>query len=263
MDDETDSGGVETNLEEWFRGIDEGAFVMSEDEPSLEEALEGDEAKQWISAMREEITQIEKVHTYDIVEAPPDANIVPCRWVFRRKRDGEGKVIRHKARLVAKGFKQQFRVDYHETFVPTVRPATLRLLLAIAAQKGSVVVQADAKNAYLHGTLEPNEIIYMDLPPQYSLFHQIPTNLNKKPLACRLWRPLYGSKQGANRFRKFLVDVMMKLGFKVCNADEAVFYKFNSDGSYIIVPTATDDFTIITDSNKSANDFQDQLEKDL
>jgi hypothetical protein len=78
------------------------------------------------------------------------------------------------------------------------------LLLAIAAQKGSVVVQADAKNAYLHGTLEPNKIIYMDLPPKLSLFHEIPTNLKNKSLVCRLWRPLYGSKQGANQFRKFL-----------------------------------------------------------
>ena len=92
-----DSGGVETNLDEWFGGIAEDALAMSEDEPSLEEAMEGDEAKQWVTAMREEIAQIEKVHTYDIVEPPPDANVVPCRWVFRRKCDGEGKVVRHKA----------------------------------------------------------------------------------------------------------------------------------------------------------------------
>ena len=261
LDEDMDEGGVETNLDEWFGGIAEEALAMSEDKPSLEEAMEGDEARQWVTAMREEIAQIEKVHTYDIVEPPPDANVVPCRWVFRRKRDGEGKIVRHKARLVAKGFKQQFGVDYHETFAPTVRPATLRLLLAIAAHKGSVVAQADVKNAYLHGTLEPNEIIYMDLPPRYSLFHQIPANLANKSLVCRLWRPLYGSKQGANRFRKFLVEVMTTLGFTVCSADEAVFYKFNPDGSYVIVPTATDDFTIIADSDKSANNFQDELEK--
>ena len=54
---------------------------------------------------------------------------------------------------------------------------------------------------------------------------------------------------------------MTKLGFVVCQADEAVFYKFNPDGSYVIVPTATDDFTIIADSNKSTNRFQDELEK--
>ena len=97
LDEDMDSGGVETNLDEWFGGIAEDALAMSEDEPSLEEAMEGDEAKQWVTAMREEIAQIEKVHTYDIVEPPPDANVVLCRWVFCRKRDGEGKVVRHKA----------------------------------------------------------------------------------------------------------------------------------------------------------------------
>ena len=122
-------------------------------------------------------------------------------------------------------------------------------------------MQADAKNAYLHGTLEPNKIIYMDLPPQYSLFNQVPANLANKSLICRLWRPLYGSKQGANRFWKFLVEAMTTLGFTVCSADEAIFYKFNPDGSYVIIPTATDDFTIISDSDKSANCFQDELEK--
>ena len=67
------------NLDEWFGGMAEEALAMSEDEPSLEEAIKGDEATQWIPAMQEEITQIEKVHTYDIIKAPPDANIVPCR----------------------------------------------------------------------------------------------------------------------------------------------------------------------------------------
>src|SRR5277367_3512432 len=76
QDDVFDSGGVEANLEEWFGGILEEAMVMSEDEPSLEEAMKGDEAPKWITAMREEIThwQIEKVHTYDIIETPPEAN---------------------------------------------------------------------------------------------------------------------------------------------------------------------------------------------
>ena len=54
---------------------------------------------------------------------------------------------------------------------------------------------------------------------------------------------------------------MTTLGFTVCSADEAVFNKFNPDRSHVIVPTATDNFTIIADSDKSANRFQDELEK--
>ena len=38
------SGGVGTNLDEWFGGIAEEALAMSEDELSLEEATKGDEA---------------------------------------------------------------------------------------------------------------------------------------------------------------------------------------------------------------------------
>jgi hypothetical protein len=51
------------------------------------------------------------------------------------------------------------------------------------------------------------------------------------------------------------------LGFTVSSADEAVFYKFNPDGSYIVLAAATDDFTIVADSISTANRFLDEFEK--
>jgi hypothetical protein len=60
-----------------------------------------------------------------------------------------------------------------------------------------------------------------------------------------------------------MVEVMTSLGFTVSNADEALYYKFNSDGSYLIVGSATDDFTIVTDSNTTANNFLDDLGKQV
>jgi hypothetical protein len=47
----------------------------------------------------------------------------------------------------------------------------------------------------------------------------------------------------------------------VSTADEAVFYKFNPDGSYVILAAATDNFTIIADANATANTFLDGLEE--
>jgi len=58
---------------------------------------------------------------------------VRCKWVFKEKRRAEGKIQRYKARLVAKGFTQQYGIDYLETYVPVVKLALLRILLAIAA----------------------------------------------------------------------------------------------------------------------------------
>jgi hypothetical protein len=269
IDENLDSGGAELALfadkQDWFHELVEEALTANpEDTPSIHEALNGPEKDKWLEAMGEELKQITKVETFTVVETPLNTNVIDRKWVLRRKRDGEGKVICWKARYVVRGFQQRFGTDFTETFAPTVRPATLRILLSIAAQKNATIVQADAKNAYLHGQNDTNEVFYMTIPAEYLRFYQLPPNLLHLPteqLSCRVWRPLYGSRQGAYRFYQFLLETLSKLGFTVSTADEAVFYNFSSDGSYVILAAATDDFTIIADADTTANTFLDGLEK--
>ena len=269
VEDISDSGGPEHALfgdtEDWFNQLVEEALTANrEDEPPVHEALNGPEKEKWLEAMGEELKQITKVETFTVIEKPPNTNIIDGKWVLRRKRDGEDKIIRWKARYVVRGFQQQFGTDFTETFAPTIWPMTLRILLSIAAQKGATVVQADAKNAYLHGQNDTNEVFYMTLPSEYQRFHSLPSNLSHLPpenLACRVWRPLYGSRQGAYRFYKFLLENLTDLGLSVSNADEALFYKFNPDDTYLILGAATDDFTIIADSDPTANRFLDEFGK--
>jgi hypothetical protein len=248
-------GGVELNIDEaeWFGQIMEQAMVISEDEPSLAEVLGGDERSAWTDAIDAELIQMEKVNAWIPVIPPRDANIIPSCYVFRRKRNETGNIVRYKARLVIKGFKQQFGVDYIETFAPTVRAPTLRILLSFAAQKGATVHHCDVKNAYLNSRLQDDIILYSELPPKYSQFRELPPGLKDKPnVVCKWLVSVYGSKQGAHNWyaevKKFFTD----LGYSVSIADEAVFYKFDGD-KYTIVAAATDDFTVIADSSKSAN----------
>ncbi|KAA3468614.1 Retrovirus-related Pol polyprotein from transposon TNT 1-94 [Gossypium australe] len=67
-----------------------------------------------------------------------------------------------KARLVVKGFSQRYGLDYMETFAPVARLDTIRLLVALAAQKKWMIHQLDVKSAFLNGILEKE--IYIDQP---------------------------------------------------------------------------------------------------
>ena len=52
--------------------------------------------------------------------------MMDTRSIFKWKADKTGKIVKAKARLVAKGFKQNYGVDYLETFSPTANVASQR-----------------------------------------------------------------------------------------------------------------------------------------
>ncbi len=78
--------------------------------------------------------------------------MVSSTFKFKVKRNANGEVVRHKARLVARGLEQSFG-EAEDTFAPTPRPFTIRLVLAMIAIFGLIVVQADVRCAFLQARL--------------------------------------------------------------------------------------------------------------
>ena len=60
--------------------------------------------------------------------------------MFKLKRDEAGTIVKHKARLVARGFVQQEGVDFDDAFAPVARMESVRLLLALAAQRAGASI---------------------------------------------------------------------------------------------------------------------------
>ena len=58
----------------------------------------------WLNAMNEELDQIEKNQTWELVPRPKNKNVIGTKWVFKNKVNENGQVITNKARLVCKGY---------------------------------------------------------------------------------------------------------------------------------------------------------------
>ena len=117
---------------------------------------------QWVTTMDAEFQSLKKQATWYLVPLPPHKNVVTCKWVYKLRRHSDGSIARYKARLVARGYLQQYGMDYDETFSPVVKPATVRILLALVVQFGWELQQLDVSNAFLHGVLK--EEVYMAQP---------------------------------------------------------------------------------------------------
>ena len=104
----------------------------------------------WKAAMDDEMSSIRDNNTWELTSLPAGHKAIGLKWVYKVKRDPDGKVVRHKARLVAKGYAQRQGVDFEEVFAPVARMETVRLLLALAAHSSWEVHHMDVKSAFLN-----------------------------------------------------------------------------------------------------------------
>ncbi|CAI5995466.1 unnamed protein product [Closterium sp. NIES-64] len=115
---------------------------------SYAEEIEVPYSSLWQAAMDAEMASWKSTGTYVDAVPPPGANIVSDMWIFRVKRPPGSPPV-FKARYVARGFSQRQGVDYFQTFSPTPKMTTLRVLLHVAAHRDYELHSLDFGTAFL------------------------------------------------------------------------------------------------------------------
>jgi transposase InsO family protein len=221
--------------------------VQGDEPKGLKEAMESPEWEEWESAVRSEMEQLHKMGTWILVDKPTDAVPISNRWVFIKKYNKKGDLLKYKGRLVAKGCSQRPGYDYEETYSPVVRLETIRAILALAIIKDYHIAQMDVKGAYLNGTLK--EKVYMRQPEGYD---------DGTDRVCLLIKTLYGLKQAGREWNKELDDKLKQHGFTRSKADPCVYVK-HDEKNIVILTVWVDDLLIFASSESFLNKVKDEL----
>ncbi|GKD14120.1 copia protein, partial [Tanacetum coccineum] len=115
--------------------------------------------------MQDELLQFKLQKFWTLVDLPNGKRAIGTKWIYRNKKDERGIMIKNKARLVAQGYIKEEGIDYDEVFAPVARIEAIRLFLAYASFKDSVVYQMDVKSAFIYGKIE--EEVYVCQPPGF------------------------------------------------------------------------------------------------
>ncbi|CAI7836433.1 unnamed protein product [Closterium sp. NIES-53] len=179
------------------------------------------------AAMDAKMASWKSTGTYVDHVPPPGANIVDGMWIFRVKRP-PGYPLAFKARYVARGFSQRQGVDYFQTFSPTPKMTTLRVLLHVAAQRDYELHSLDFSTTFLQGTL--HEEIWLRRPPGFTGTFPAGTQWS-------LRRPVYGLRQSPREWHDTLRTTLAALGFVPSTADPSLFLRTDTSLSpfYILV----------------------------
>jgi hypothetical protein len=164
--------------------------------------------------MLEELKSIEDNDTWALVDLPLAHRAIGLKWIFKVKRDDQRSIVRHKARLVVKGYAQKRGIDYDEIFTLVARLDSVRLLIALAAQRGWELHHLDVKLAFLNGEL--HEEVFVQQPTRFM-------KVGEEHKVFRLHKALYGLHQAPRAWNTKLDDTLISFGFSRCPSDLAIY----------------------------------------
>jgi hypothetical protein len=184
---------------------------------TYQQAVNSDEGPEWHRASQREYDSFIKTTTWTLVRRPKHRMVLRGRWVYRRKINKYGQIIKYKARWCIRGDMQKEGIDYQEVYSSVVKSMTYKLLFNRAAVEDLEIEQMDVKTAFLNSPIDAE--VYMEQPEGFE-----DPDHPADEWVCKLNRAIYGLKQAPRAWYFTLAKFLISLGFKPCDADRSVFY---------------------------------------
>ncbi|CAI5937766.1 unnamed protein product [Closterium sp. NIES-64] len=194
-------------------------------------------------------------------EGDPDALDIPTPRSYAEAIEGSyssqvkrppGSPPVFKARYVARGFSQRQGVDYFQTFSPTSKMTTLRVLLHVAAHRDYELHSLDFSTAFLQGSL--HEEIWLRRPP--GITGSFPPGTQ-----WSLRRPVYDLRQAPREWHDTLRTTLAALGFAPSTADPSLFLRTDTSLPPFYILVYVDDLVFATADTTGLAHVKSELQK--
>ena len=196
-------------------------------------------------ARTEEISVINQMQVWEVIDRPSNEKVIPTRWVDVNK--GDEKNVKYRSRLVAKEIKRSNGTPGSWTdFFASMPPITaLRILFTLAVTKkvpdlkGKLVdmsnetcmIFIDVKKAHFWSPARRRLLV--ELPPEAGYSHDKVGLLRKS---------LYGTRDAPANWEAAIKEVMLKIGFVQAKSNSCLYY--HEEGQ-IRIEVHGDDFTAV------------------
>lgn len=184
------------------------------DPVTFKKATGGRDKEEWLPEMNSEMKSLLMKKVFDLVPLPLGKKTIGCRWHYRTKASEDGKPGSKKARLVAKGYLQRKGIDYQDTYAPSTRHETIRLVLSRMASEAWESCQMDVMTAFLNSLLR--EEVYLKQPEGFVDQHH-------PDWVWRVRALLYGLKQSPREWNALLTKELVAMGMKQSKYDPLLF----------------------------------------
>eukprot|EP00854_Cymbomonas_tetramitiformis_P022488 gene22488-biopygen23222 len=132
----------------------------------VKQAMEAPDADEWMDAIQTELEALVTVKKallmMDLEDVPPGVRLLDMSLVLKVKREKHRQLQNCKARVCVKGNKQEYGVDYFDTFALCTQLSSVRLIIILALNLALGGYHMDVETAFLNMTLE--EDLYVKLP---------------------------------------------------------------------------------------------------
>jgi hypothetical protein len=221
---------------------------------NFRDAMQREDSQEWAEALDKEYMGFKQRGVFELVPLQKGTKLMgmTTRWEYKVT---NGTFEKRKVRLCAMGNQQVAGVHFNESdlYAPVLKAHEVRLLVAIAAQRGATMYKYDTSQAFLYGDVD--EELYARAPDWWP-------ELVPEGHCLRLRKNIYGTRQAARAWHLRLSTWMEENEYLPVNNEKTIFMKWEGQ-EFILIGVFVDDFSAIPTTQKLKIEFETLYAKEF